>query len=516
MNELESQEDLLEWLASVRNDPLGYVLGAFDWGVGELEKYPDGPDLWQREVLTSIGDGVISIDEAIAQAFAEGRDFPASPVREATTSGHGIGKSALVSWIILWAMDTEVDCRGRVTANTETQLKTTTWAELAKWHRLSITADLFKMTATSRFSIDPKHEKTWRVDMVPWSEKNSAAFAGLHNNGKRILLIIDEASEVADVIWEVAEGAMTDKNTQIIWAVFGNPTKNSGRFRECFAGGKFAHRWNSRAIDSRDVRISNKTQLQDWVDDYGEDHDFVRVRVRGIFPRTDAQSYIPIDLVREAQARDPEGQENLPVILGLDVARGGPDNSVIAVRRGRDAKTLPWLRVNKMDTVALTRFAFEAYMRYNASAILVDVGGVGGGVFDQLVQYGIEVYAVDFGSGADPTYDTRCLNKRAEIYARTRKWLSDGGCLPADEVSAGEKGLSYQLSAPTFTYSRDVALQLEAKKDLKRRLGISPDDADALAITLAEPWLDQAFTLQDSSTDDTSYTERNPHEEAHR
>lgn len=501
---------LLDWLASVRNDPLAYVMGAFEWGRGELAAY-DGPDVWQRELLESIRDGVVTVDKAIAEAIANGTEVSAEPIREATTSGHGIGKSALVSWIILWAMDTEVDCRGRVTANTETQLKTTTWAELAKWHRLSITSDLFKMTATARFSIDPKHEKTWRVDMVPWSEKNSAAFAGLHNHGKRILLVIDEASEVADVIWEVAEGAMTDKNTQIIWAVFGNPTKNTGRFRECFPGGRFAHRWRSRAIDSRTVKISNKTQLQAWVDDYGEDHDFTRVRVRGVFPRTDATSFISADIVREAQGREAPDQRGIPVIGGLDVARLGPDFSVLCPRQGRDASSRDWPKVQGLNTVALARWAFEHYMRLGLSALIVDVGGVGGGVFDQLELMEINVYSCDFSSRPDNEHEEKYLNKRAEIWGRMRDWLAKGGSLPPDGPDQG-KALSDQLCAPTYTFAQDVKLQLESKKDIRRRLGLSPDEADALAITFAEPWLEQAFAPSGiDEAEGAKYTESNPY-----
>lgn len=510
MNNLELTT-MMDWLASVRNDPYAYVLGAFEWGSGELAKYT-GPDLWQAEVMTSIRDGVMKVDEAIALAQSHGEEYAASPIREATTSGHGIGKSALVAWLVLWAQDTEVGCRGRVTANTETQLKTTTWAELAKWHRLSITADLFRMTATSRFSIDPEHEKTWRVDMVPWSAKNSAAFAGLHNNGKRILLIFDEASEIDDVIWEVAEGAMTDNNTQIIWAVFGNPTKNTGRFRECFDSGRFAHRWNSRAIDSRTVKISNKTQLQAWVDDYGEDHDFVRVRVRGMFPRVDATSYISLDDVRDAQARVPHGQDNLPLIGGLDVARFGPDSSVLAIRQGRDA-TREWPRLQGQSTVVLARWAFEQYMRFNLAAMVVDSGGVGGGVYDQLELMGINVYAVDFSNTPDNDSAEKYFNKRAEMYGRMRYWLTKGGCIPADGANAEGKGLSAQLTAATYTYQADVKVQLESKKDIRRRLGISPDDADALAITFAYPYLEEAFAAPRQGEDDAgySYAEHNPY-----
>lgn len=507
---------LIDWLASVRNDPYAFVLGAYEWGEGELSKY-DGPDLWQTEVLCSIRDGVLKVDEAIALAMKMGEEYAASPILEATTSGHGIGKSALVAWIIDWAMSTEVDCRGRVTANTETQLKVTTWAELAKWHRLSISRDLFKMTATSRFSIDPLHEKTWRVDMVPWSAKNSAAFAGLHNHGKRILLIFDEASEIDDIIWEVAEGAMTDANTQIIWCAFGNPTKNSGRFRECFDGGRFAHRWNSRAIDSRTVKISNKTQLQAWVDDYGEDHDFVRVRVRGVFPRVDAVSYIALSDVLEAQLRTPEGQEEFAIIGGLDVARYGTDSSVMAIRQGRDAQSRPWHSIQGQSTVVVARWAFELYLRYNMAAMVVDTGGIGGGVFDQLELMQINVYGVDFSNSPDNETQEKYLNKRAEMYGRARSWIKKGGCLPPDDKKAENKGLSAQLTSATYTFQNDVKLQLESKKDIRRRLGISPDDADALVVTFAYPYLEEAFAPPQlghnggPSLEDNHYEEDNPY-----
>jgi len=511
MNTLPSENHyLVEWLAEVSNDPYAYVMGAFPWGKGELAKYPDGPDEWQRELLEKIRDGVTSIEEAIAEAMQHGGESDCKPIQEAVTSGHGIGKSALVAWVILWAQDTMEDMKGVVTANTENQLKTKTWAEVAKWHRLGITSEMFRMTATARFSVDPAHEKTWRVDMVPWSEKNTEAFAGMHNHGKRILIVFDEASAIPDLIWEVTEGALTDKDTQIIWLVFGNPTKNTGRFRECFAGGKFEHRWSSRAIDSRTVRITNKEQLNSWVQDYGEDHDFVRVRVTGRFPKVDATSFISLDAVREAQLRNPEGQENLPLILGVDVARMGPDNSVICPRRGKDAKSIKWVRAQKLNTVQLAMLVLQLSLQLNASAVIVDVGGVGGGVLDQLLTMGVVAYGVDFGSASQDGSGEKYLNKRAEIWGRARDWINEGGCLPPDEPDQEDKGLSAQLTAPTYTYSKDVKLQLESKKDIRKRLGISPDDADALAISLAFPWLDQAFNANSAGAQ-SSYTETNPY-----
>lgn len=482
---------LIAQLAEFSSDPYGFVLWAYPWGeTGELARY-SGPEPWQRELLESIGAGVRSVEEAIAEAMARGEDVESSPILEGRTSGHGIGKSACVSWIMDWAQSTMADTKGVVTANTENQLKTKTWAEFAKWHRLSVTKSLFKMTATARFSVDPDHEKTWRIDMVPWSEKNMEAFAGLHNQGRRILIVFDEASAIADPIWETTEGALTDKNTQIIWCAFGNPTRNSGRFRECFHGGKFAHRWNTRTIDSREVSITNKTTLQKWIDDYGEDHDFVRVRVRGMFPKSDAASFIPLESAREATRRDLPAGNSAPWVLGVDVARFGDDSTIIYPRKGVDARSQPPLVLRKVSTVQVATAVFQMFHRLDAVAVFVDGGGIGGGVVDQLNAMGLPVYEVTFGGASDNADNAgrgeKYLNKRAEIWGSLRRFL-DRGCIP-EAVSGYEGNFIEELCGPTFTYSREDFIQLESKKDLRRRGLPSPDLADALACTFAYPTL---------------------------
>src|ERR1039458_1186404 len=98
---------------------------------------------------------------------------------------------------------------------------------------------------------------------------------------------------------------MTDENTEIIWLAFGNPTQNTGRFRECF--GKFKHRWKTFQIDSRTVEGTNKEQINKWIDDYGEDSDFVRVRVRGEFPRAGSSQFIASDVVAARSEERREG-----------------------------------------------------------------------------------------------------------------------------------------------------------------------------------------------------------------
>src|SRR5216684_1439716 len=248
-------DKLLEWLASCSADPLAFVLGAFPWSEeGTRLENEKGPEWWQTNLLVRIRDGLITTDQAI---------------QEATASGHGVGKTALVAWIILWGGSTLPDTRGVVTANTETQLKTKTWAELGKWYHMFIAKEHFELTATAFFHKD--RERTWRIDMIPWSERNTEAFAGLHNKCRRIIVIFDEASSIPDIIWETTEGALTDKDTQIIWCVFGNPTRSTGRFKECFPGGRFARAWHTAQVDSRKVSFTNKEQINSWIEAYGED-----------------------------------------------------------------------------------------------------------------------------------------------------------------------------------------------------------------------------------------------------
>lgn len=466
--------DLLEEFAKFSSDPLGFVMFAFPWGeVGELESMR-GPEPWQTEILEDLAKGLITPEEAI---------------RLARTSGHGIGKSALVAWIILWAIFTFEDTKGVVTANTETQLKTKTWAELAKWYRLCLGHEFFKMTATAIFSADPMHEKTWRIDMVPWSERNTEAFAGLHNQGKRILVVMDEGSSIPDIIYEVTEGALTDKNTQIIWLVCGNPTRNKGRFRECFPGGKFAHRWNAKAIDSRSVSFTNKAQIEEWRADYGEDSDFFRVRVRGVFPRVDMESFIPYDLALEASQRVAIPSDS-PLVLGVDVGRFGDDPSVIFPRKGRDATTHPVEVLYGYDTMRTASRVAAVFLRLRATMVFVDSGGVGGGVCDRLRQLNIPIVDVDFGSKAehdDANDGAKYANKRAEIWGRMRAWLKVGA-IP-EKVPGVEISMLDELAAPGYgLVTRDIGecIQLESKKDMRKRGVKSPNLADALATTFAE------------------------------
>lgn len=464
-------EKLVNWLADCSTDPLAFVLGAFPWGEEGLLQSFHGPEPWQREILGMIRDGLIDVNRAIQIAVA---------------SGHGVGKSTLVSWIILWAISTKPDTRGVVTANTETQLKTKTWSELGKWYHRFIGKELFDLTATALMAKDPAHERTWRIDMVPWSERNTEAFAGLHNKGRRILVVFDEGSAIPDVIYEVTEGALTDSDTEIIWCVFGNPTRNTGRFRECFPGQRFSKVWRTKQVDSREVSLTNKGQIAKWIEAYGEDSDFVRIRVKGVFPRVGEMEFFSASEIEEAMVRDFTSAPTDPLALGVDVARYGMNNSVIFPRKGRDARSIPRRVYNGLSTVDLAAKVFEAYSEYHADGIFIDGGGVGGGVVDNCRHQHLFVYDVQFGGKSDnPGYATgnegeRYANKRAEMYGAARAWIKTGALPPDPDLKA-------QLMSITYTLNVRDEILLTSKEQMMSDGLPSPDDLDAFVLTFAYP-----------------------------
>ena len=459
-----AEQCTLEDIASFTKDPYRFVLYAFDWGNEALKGY-DGPDKWQKETLIEIG-----------KRLKAGK----LTVKTAVASGHGIGKGALSAWLILWALSTFEDTRGIITANTETQLKTKSWAELAKWYRLFIGKSWFKLTATAIYSILPEHEKTWRVDMIPWSKDKPEAFAGLHNQGKRVLLIFDEASSIADIIWEVSEGAMTDTETEIIWCVFGNPTRSTGRFKSCFY--KYKHRWTTNQIDSRHCKMTNKEELNRWVKDYGVDSDFCRVRVMGQFPKESVNNVITerdIDQMRERQGF--LAQHSINAGLALDPAGEGFDmNEFLGVKGGEVVlmESIPSLAPSVQAVKAV-----QMCKSIHGSWIIVDCDGIGIGAYQELMKLddkyleGIEIIKFHGSAPSDVEIGGHKLyhNQRTEAAFVTQRRAREGLAALDDK----HKELTEDLLEETYFTNNRGLLQLEKKEDIKERLGRSPGKGDA-------------------------------------
>lgn len=455
-------------LARTAHDPYRFVMSAFPWGQpGTPLADKSGPREWQKEVLLALGEHL------------QGPHRAQIPFRLAIASGHGIGKSALMAFLTLWGICTKVDTKGIITANTEKQLRTKTWPELTKWYRLCAVRDFFSIDNTVFHAADKQHAGTWRMDMSPWSEHNTEAFAGLHNEGIRILALFDEASAISDRVFEVAEGALTDENTEIIIVMLGNPTRPSGWFHRAHT--RLAHRWHARQIDARTVEGTNKRQAQEWIEDYGIDSDFVRVRVLGQFPKSAVNQLIPDDLIEAGINADIAPRVTDPLIAGIDVARFGDDKSVLMFRKGPVLGVYP---TSKWRGLSLTQLADEIIPlldEYKPHYVNVDGGGVGGGLVDILRERGYLVHEVNFGS--KPRDETRYANKRTEMWADLKIFLEAGGSIPWDD-----QDLLSDLRSQTYSISeirRNVMLL--TPKDVMKRDGLpSPDDGDAAALTFAQ------------------------------
>lgn len=460
---MNAEERLVEAVAECRHDPERYALLAYPWGEGELSG-STGPRMWQREAFREIRDHLSNPETRF------------QPCRIARASGHGIGKSAFIAMLVDWGLSVCVDCKVVVTANTEPQLRTKTWPEISKWTRMALNGHWFEINNTSIHMKSKGHERSWRADATTWSISNTEAFAGLHNAGKMIILVMDEASAIDDKVWEVAEGAMTDEETIIIWVAFGNPTRATGRFRECFR--KFKHRWKIAQIDSRSVEGTNKAEIQKWIEDHGEDSDFVKVRVRGMFPNMSARQFISEADVDAAFGKHlrPEQYNFAPKILTCDPAWEGDDELVIGLRQGLAYRILRTMAKNDNDVYVANVLA-QLEAEEQADAVFVDAG-YGTGIVSAGRTMGRSWQLVWFSS---ESADAGCLNKRAEMWKLMRDWLKDGGAIPADNA------LRDDLLGPETIPRLDGKIQLEPKDAMKRRGLPSPNKADSLALSFAYP-----------------------------
>lgn len=457
MSENQFEDELLADVEQFYDDFYGFVMYAFPWKEkGTMLEAFDGPDTWQRDMMLRTCQII--------------KDDPEASIREAVASGHGIGKSTMVAWIILWQMSTRPHLTGVVTANTTSQLTTKTWRELALWHKLCITNHWFDWSATS-FK-HKEHPETWLVSAIPNSEHNSEAFAGLH--GTYVLVIYDEASGIPDKIWEVSEGAMT--TPRAFWFAFGNPTKNTGRFVSCF--NEDAERWNTTHIDSRSCKMTNKKEIAEWVKIYGEDSDFIRVRVRGVFPRAGSTQFIPTDIVDIAMHKELEYEIWLhaPIVISADVARFGDDKTVIVVRQGRKIhELLPFRELSTMETASEIGLKIK---QYHPVATFVDAVGVGAGVVDRLRMLGYDI--IEVNAGSKPDDDETYYNKRAEMWGRMRDWLRQGAEIPYNSDTRKA------LIGTEYGFDDKERIRLERKADMKKRGEDSPDEGDAIAYSFAE------------------------------
>ena len=476
----DPHQELADRLAGFRHDPLGAVMYGFPWGEGELAGIA-GPRKWQREELARIG------------AWLANPATRYKPFRAAVSSGHGVGKTTFAAMLAWWAQSSFLDSMVRVTANTQNQLEKTTQPEFDRWYRRAINADWFDVHATSIKAHDERHEQTWRLDFVPWSEKNPQAFAGKHNAGRRMIVIFEEASEIPDEIWKVASGMLTDADTETVFLAIGNPTRNTGTFYEAVFGHQ-RQRWSTRVLDSRDVEGSNVEEINGWLSECegNEDSDYFRVRARGLFPKGASGQFIDLDTIRLAQTREAHSLHDDPLVVGCDLSWGGADDTVIRFRKGYDARSIKPIKVKGEFTrdpaVMVGKLADVLAKDYDGDKVamlFVDAAGAAGPVVARLRVMGFKnVVEVNFGAQA---IDAHYAYRRDEIWGGMKNALQGGLAIDLDP------GLAADLSKPILVEDLKQRVKLESKDIMRKRLarlGIeasSTDDGDALALTFAMP-----------------------------
>lgn len=201
----------------------------------------------------------------------------------------------------------------------------------------------------------------------------------------------------------------------------------------------------------------------------------------GDYEEVSDKQLIGAKTVEEARKRKPETTPQDEVVVGVDVARYGDDETVLCVRRGRDAYSEQWIVWRKLDTMETAARVAEEVTRLKPDAVFVDETGVGAGVVDRLKMLGFDIMPVNFGSKPTGLTKEKAANKRAEMWLRMREWLRSGGAIPDDDR------LEAELTSLEYKHDANNAILLEKKEDMKKRGLPSPDRADALALTFAYP-----------------------------
>lgn len=475
---IADQKSLARDIFRFEHDPWGFVLYAYPWGKGALAG--EQPRKWQRDYLCAFRDRMQGWNSNVLNMVDQ----------KATVAGNGNGKSALMSWLLEWGMYTREFTRGYVTAGTFDQLITKTFPELNKWHSLNIARHWFELSATSFYSaLAPKdgvdYKKNWRFDIQAWNKSRPESGAGLHNKGGRVLKLFDEASQIPPEVFETGEGSNTDEKTEVIWHIFGNGTRANGYFAEATFGDK-AHRWNPTSIDCRDVEGTNKALYAEWIKEYGEDSDFVRTHVRGLLPRSSQLQFIPTEVLELAENRVVEWQPDDPLVMSVDVARGGADYCVIRFRLGSDMRTFPPIRIpgsEIRDSTKLQAKILDVYQNprqyelpRKPDALVGDANGVGGPVLDNLKRLGLNVL---YFTASESSPDIFYANMRAYAWSKLRDALKNHAAVDEDVF------LRRDIKNQEATIN-EADKTILIKKSIMANLGLpSPDDGDAAAMLWA-------------------------------
>ena len=436
---------------------------------------------WQRSPLLFVND-CIDVEPTDQQADL----LAAFPKNKRTTvrSGHGTGKDACASWLILWFMATRAYPKVVCTAPTARQLADVLWSELSKWLRKSLLADEFVLQKDKLFHKDSPKEWWCRAvspSVKASKEEQAETLAGFH--GDHLLIVVDEASGIPDPVFIPLEGAMTQEDNRVL--LIGNMTKNAGYFYDSHFHVELRKPWKRLHWDSR-YSTNVKKEYPDYMaTKYGLESSIYLVRVMGEPPLEDETTLIPLAWAIQCIDNEIHIAEDEPIFLGVDVARYGEDKSIIMPRHG--LKIFPWQQFQGMNTISLGGHVLEAFREMEADGIATDVIGVGAGVTDWL-QKRPGGYRVVYGvNTASSSSDRERYNRlRDELWLAMRDkcmnaqyWFPAGNKIEEDMSNE----LCNELASLTYDFDNQGAFKVESKRQAKLRGVASPNIADALALT---------------------------------
>jgi len=433
-------------IARYKRAPIGFV----------REVLHANPDAWQIEALRAVARG---------------------HTRVAIRSGHGVGKTALAAWCMVWFANTRHPFKIAVTAPTAPQLFDALWPELVKWFGLLPPAwrDLWTITSDH---ITLKSDAECFITARTSRPDKPEAMAGLHSD--YVLLVADEASGIDEAVYEAAGGSMSSPGA--VTLLIGNPTRSSGFFWRAHMMER--DRWFTMRVSCLDSQRVAPGYVSEIAQRYGLDSNAYRVRVLGEFPVADADTVIPASLVDDAMTRDVPLDPSMPVIWGVDVARFGSDASVLIKRHGNVVPEMPrrWRQFDTMQLAGALKSEYDSAGAGRPNLIVIDVIGIGAGVVDRLHEQNLPILGVNVAEVASTT--GRYARLRDELWVRCREWLESRAVrLPRDD------DLRADLVAPRYQFLSDGRMQVESKNSMRGRSLPSPDSADALIHTFAEQGL---------------------------
>ena len=432
------------------------------------------------ELLEQFHSNPVLFVEAVLQAKpqpwqAEALMAIANNDRVAIKSGHGVGKTAFLSWTVLWWLLTHYPCKVAVTANTAHQLSDVLWTEIDKWARslpqgfkelLEFKSDKISLKgANDSFAVARTSRRR--------TQKRCRAFT------RRICsLSAREASGIPDVVFQVGEGAMSTPGAKTIMC--GNPTRSDGFFYEAFHSQR--DQWHCQTVSCEDATTVSEDFLDNMAAKYGSESNIYRVRVLGEFPTQSDDVLLPLHLVEEAVKRDIEASPTTPVVWGLDVARFESDRSALAKRQGQVLiePIKSWQNKDLMEMAGIVLAEVDATpYQLRPQAIYIDAIGIGAGLADRLQELDLPAVAVSVSETA--SLKDRFSRLRDELFWNCREWFEQRDCkLPNDTALISE------LTGIRYKYLSNGKLKIESKDEMKRRGQRSPDIADAFVLSFAE------------------------------